>query len=76
VTAGLTAARQNAQNYNIAQGTLGLNTAKAQADAAQTQATTTERIRHDKAARRTRRPRRRSSASRRSRPAMALGVPA
>jgi hypothetical protein len=49
VTAGLTTARQNAQNYNIAQGTLGLNTAKAQSDAAQTQATTTERIRHDKA---------------------------
>jgi hypothetical protein len=49
VTAGLTTARQNAQNYNIAQGTLGLNTAKAQADAAQTQATTTERVRHDKA---------------------------
>jgi hypothetical protein len=45
----LTAARQNAQNYQIAEGTLGLNTTKAQADAAIQQASVGERTRHDKA---------------------------
>jgi hypothetical protein len=45
----LTTARQNAQNYQIAEGTLGLNTTKAQADAAIQQASVGERTRHDKA---------------------------
>jgi hypothetical protein len=76
VTAGLTTARQNAQNYNIAQGTLGLNTAKAQADAAQTQATTTERVRHDKAGEKNSKAAQAFQRSRRSRRATALGVPA
>jgi hypothetical protein len=49
VTTFLTGARQNAQNYAIARGTLGLNTDKAAADAANTAASTAERTRHDKA---------------------------
>jgi hypothetical protein len=49
VTGFLTTARQNAQNYAIARGTLGLNSAKAIADADQTAATTTETIRHHQA---------------------------
>jgi hypothetical protein len=53
VTGFLTTARQNAQNYQIARGTLGLNTEKAAADAATTAASTTERVRHDKASERT-----------------------
>jgi hypothetical protein len=45
----LTTARQNAQNYQIAQGTLGLNTTKAAVDASIQQASVGERTRHDKA---------------------------
>jgi hypothetical protein len=45
----LTTARQNAQNYQIAQGTLNLNTGKAAADASLQQQTIGERKRHDKA---------------------------
>jgi hypothetical protein len=45
----LTTARQNAQNYQIAQGTLGLNTTKAAVDASIQQASVDERTRHDKA---------------------------
>lgn len=43
----LTTARQNAQNYNIARGTLGLNSAKAQSDADQATAAETEKERHN-----------------------------
>lgn len=49
VTDFLTNARTQAQNYAIARGTLGLNTQKAQADAASAAATIGERTRHDKA---------------------------
>jgi hypothetical protein len=67
MTGFLTTARQNAQNYAIARGTLGLNTTKAQVDAAQGAAAIGERTRHDRAgeknAARTRRtPRRRATA--------------
>lgn len=43
----LTGARQNAQNYQIARGTLNLNDAKAQADAADAAAVVTEKNRHN-----------------------------
>jgi hypothetical protein len=45
----LTTARQNAQNYQIAEGTLGLNTTKAAVDASLQRQTIGERTRHDQA---------------------------
>jgi hypothetical protein len=49
VTGFLTTARQNAQNYQIARGTLNLNTDKAAADAINTATANSDRAHHNAA---------------------------